>query len=697
MMHIDVPPDPLARVKNARKHDDDAQDDENLGDGDGTAAYLPCKRKPPLLPRLYVVPAHHDFQHVQIGQHADQVFLLSNIGLAPLDIGLLALLFVGMGNPFAILADHASNVQLLPGAPAVAVTVRYTPTQTPLTNVVLQIPSNDPNGVQNVPITGTAQFALPVLAFLQRDGATVTPHVGVGLWNDAWNPLTGALYNGPLEASNFIHRDAGSFCLGVNDEEAASRGLATVSVDWWTRRIDHNNGALQEDDHLPGNASLTLTRVGMTANYVSKRIMLVTDADDAAQATHTGLAAGVAVAGAANHRLRRITVTTHYRLDALVRMSYAHNSAPHASPIVLDAPVFDRVNPERRRASVHLINVRATVGGLTATTQGELDDYESSLHSIYARAGIFLEIDRADMDPPPSCMGWAGRVPDGVDPGIAVAIQERSQNPIQIVPHPTQSALIAALPHRQAGHIYVFFLANIYDLVAGNHAGGEAFYASQTAHPANVPGALGRLNEQLQAFNLAEQLSRHITLDTNGLGAELDEVLEDAQDAANQAHEDNILLQSRAFWTGVENARLDNAATPLALRLAACQVAARLNPYTQPAYTAAMTAARGCAFVVTRALLGTDQAPAHEVTHILTDLNNAADGHFDLGAANANGPGHIDGKNLMHRHALDIGAPAGIALPKRLWDHNALNIVQNMNIPAQIAAIKANAVFVRAY
>lgn len=123
-----------------------------------------------------------------------------------------------------------------------------------------------------------------------------------------------------------------------------------------------------------------------------------------------------------------------------------------------------------------------------------------------------------------------------------------------------------------------------------------------------------------------------------------------------------------------------------------------------------MAQARECAFLVKRNLLGNDFAPAHELTHITTDLNNDADGHFDLeaevvpqpnqqlqGVVGYDLPGPIDGKNLMHRYALDAGNPQGVDQPKRLWNHQATNANRNnMVIPAQIQTI-LNSPFVGNY
>jgi len=298
-----------------------------------------------------------------------------------------------------------------------------------------------------------------------------------------------------------------------------------------------------------------------------------------------------------------------------------------------------------------------------------------------------------------------------------VAAQERSQAPPQIVPHPTQTALIQAA-NVQPGHIYLFFVANIYDLVSGEHAGGEAFYLNQTVHPGAPGTALADLNVQLQAQTLAGLLwsdGRNRNAQRRG---RLDAVLAAARLAA-AAHPlgGDLLAQATAFLGHVTTESVLMTNDPwLRARLVQLLLDAQANPYTSPAYTTSMTAARGCAFIVRQALLHNYLAPAHELTHITTNLNNVADGHFDLeilyppppppilpypppdNTVGYDLPGHIDGKNLMHRYALNAGNPAGVNLPKRLWDQQATNAHRgNMLIPPQITAILGNAIFILPY
>jgi len=113
------------------------------------------------------------------------------------------------------------------------------------------------------------------------------------------------------------------------------------------------------------------------------------------------------------------------------------------------------------------------------------------------------------------------------------------------------------------------------------------------------------------------------------------------------------------------------------------------------AFVAAASPARSFVFVgVNGATINTD---IHEVTHVTTDLRNAAGGHFYYGIIGPAGPGqftigNVDAKNLMFPIAL---SGLGVSDPKRLWDipnpNNTFvnnNVVPPMVIPSQVQAIR---------
>ena len=318
------------------------------GASDALGVSADCKRPRPLRPPQLVVeqPFHH-FGQVDLGTHQDVDLYLTNGGEQDLVIGNVDLAVAG--SEFTIVQNLAPGQTITATGVALVITVRFTPARLGAANIDLSIPSNDPadalaGGLRTVAIDGQGFVPEPMVQFLLRTGA-VTDHVQVGLWDQAWNPANGVLKNGAAEAANFISCDSRCFAIRVTDAEAAFRNAATVTVDWWTLR--QLNQAIVED-HRPAVSSLTLRRVGGSV-YESRWIMLVTDAVDAAQATHDGMGA-VANAGQADHRLRRITVDAN-GLDHQVRARYPHALGIHASPVVAGRPGFQ--SRGQRRASAN--------------------------------------------------------------------------------------------------------------------------------------------------------------------------------------------------------------------------------------------------------------------------------------------------------------------------------------------------------
>jgi len=114
-------------------------------------------------------------------------------------------------------------------------------------------------------------------------------------------------------------------------------------------------------------------------------------------------------------------------------------------------------------------------------------------------------------------------------------------------------------------------------------------------------------------------------------------------------------------------------------------------------FVPAASPTRSFVFVgVNGATINTD---IHEVTHVTTNLRNAAGGHFYYGVIGPAGPGqftvgNVDAKNLMFPIAL---SGLGTSDPKRLWDianpNNPMvnnNVVPPMVIPSQIQAIRGS-------
>lgn len=449
---------------------------------------------------LVVLPAGVNLQPVDCGTAVDTVFHLANAGESDLQVASVQLVNDHL-NAFAFVGMPPNGATVSRNGAALQVTVRCHGRQAGQAVARLLVITNDPQdaqaqGARTLALQALLAYPPPTVQFLSRDGSD-TRFVRVGLWDDAWNPQTGALYNDAADASNFIARDSRCFMLRVTDMEAAERNAATVQLGWWTTRVAGN--AAVDDDH-PNPCSLTLTRVAGTDFYRSRPVMLVTDDDDAAQATHDGIN-GVVQRGAADHRLRRIRVQAADRLDHAVHASYG--DALNRT-VTAQAPVFDRNPDERRSIRVAFVNV-ADAGGQVRTTQAELDAYEAVLRTVYARAGIFVDLQRSQLAAPGVCNDWASRRYNGEDPAVAVALVEPVTE--HIVPHPTQTALIAALPQRDPRRIYVFFVADMYEQFTENPAGGEAFYAAQsTLSLAQANQSAPALNAQLHAGQRAAWL-----------------------------------------------------------------------------------------------------------------------------------------------------------------------------------------------
>ena len=652
------------------------------------------KYKQPGPPMLVVAPPGADLQQVDCGATVDTVFYLANGGESDLYVAGVQLANTAM-NAFTFVGMVPNGATVSRNGAALPVTVRCHSRLADQATAQLVVMTNDPRdaaaqGRRTLALAALFAYPPPTVKFLLRDGSD-TRFVRVGLWDDAWNPQTGALYNDGADATNFISRDSRCFTLEVTDMEAAERNVPTVQIDWWTMRGVGN--AAVDDDH-PNPCSLTLTRDAGTDHYRSKPLMLVTDDADAGQATHDGIN-GVVQRGAAGHRLRRMRVEAADRLDHAVQARYAD-----AIGNIVDkrADVFNRIPDERRSIRVAFVNV-ADAAGHVLTTPAELIAYEAVLRTAYARAGVVVDLHNSQLAAPAGCNNWANRRYLGEDPSVAAALYEPVTG--HIVPHPTQTALIAQLPQRDPGTIYVFFVANIYEQFTEDAAGGEAFYAAQaTLSLAQATHSMQALNAQLHAGQRAAWLWAQSQVYANRAANNwLLTVMEDAQ-AAGTAANGNMHVNAAAFQASLAAAQ---AATPRQTTLLAQLLALAQNPVLQPQQMVdAALAAQGCAFVVQQSGLRNDEAPAHEVTHILTDLHNAADGHYDLGAPNAVAPGHIDGKNLMHRFPLDSGVPQGIDRPRRLWNTAVTNqqwLVGQapLQLPAQIDAIRAHQRFVRAY
>lgn len=291
--------------------------------------------------------------------------------------------------------------------------------------------------------------------------AAAVDFIRVGLWDNAFNAGTGALLNGLAEGANFVGSDSRNFFVRAVDPS----GGAELSVRWSTLFGDDS-----DDDVRPAAETITVPQLAGAANtFVSRALMVVTDAVDRAQATNSGLAAphpnaGNRGLGQSDHRLRRITVSAAHPLDHKVAFQYQPGGfGAGAFGMRATNPLFDRAPEERRRIRVHLVNVRDSAGGTGALTNARRTQVTETIQAIYAVCGIFAEIDEILLDPPASCIGWPTRYTDAI--AVDPAVEGFTLPGANLVPSPTQSDLITAvraLASFNASDVYLVFVARIY-------------------------------------------------------------------------------------------------------------------------------------------------------------------------------------------------------------------------------------------
>jgi outer membrane protein OmpA-like peptidoglycan-associated protein len=173
--------------------------------------------------------------------------------------------------------------------------------------------------------------------------APVATAVMFGLWDDAYTG--GNIRNGASPADSFVDRDRRRFYLRVTDPAATA---ATVTADW--RTVD---GAGANDD-APAVQSITLTRAAKGV-YVSRALILVTNAVDLALEVHSGLTAGASAGlrrrGQSDFRLRRAS------LEGSAVAEYRPASGAIAT---VTRPVFQRKPDLRRRLKLGIVHYGIT-------------------------------------------------------------------------------------------------------------------------------------------------------------------------------------------------------------------------------------------------------------------------------------------------------------------------------------------------
>lgn len=417
--------------------------------------------------------------------------------------------------------------------------------------------------------------------------APAATRIRPGLWDNAFDATTGALRNAEAAAGSFVDLDTRRLHLRVRDASRAG----TLEAAWTTRTA---SGAPDPNDARTGAAAdITLTAdAAAPATFVSRGLLIVTDTEDRDEPVNSGLPPGHPdrgnrTRGQRNHRTRMITVDAAHPLDSLSRVEYTAMAG--VNPFRLTLPVFGRNPDERRRMRAHFVNVRRSVGGTPVMGAAELQRHRDALLSVYARAGVFAEIDELLLDPPPSTTVWVA-----LHPGDPLAVNPSVETFAfaggNLTPSTSMADIITAVrarPGFDANDLNVVMVAQIYERQA-------------------VPGPLVNLS--------------------NG-----------------ESFPDS--------------------------------------------FTAAGATSRG--FVVVGLQTQANRlTTGHEVTHVTTDLRNAAGGHFYLGAnvqPRQNGP--IDTKNLM----FPVGSPDtnGVLNRKRLWDTAFVNnnFAPPMPMPPQVTDI----------
>lgn len=270
-------------------------------------------------------------------------------------------------------------------------------------------------------VTRSATIGAPLVEVVAdpTGAAPALTFVRFALWDNAFrapgDPL-GLLFNEELEANNFVGADTRKFHIRVTDPTATNTGH--VQTEWKT--LDQNNNDLD----APAIRDVTLVETPANSGvFISRGVMVVTDADDQNQATHSGLSgtlpdAGLVVpSGARNHRIRRASMLGHIRIE--------YKPAP---PIVLpvELPVFAR-NPESRRRlplQIFVLRVAAGGAGVVPTAPGspiwtvEL----RQIREVYERLGIAVATVVAAGTPAGDVVTFAGdslvliTPPAGVNP-----------------------------------------------------------------------------------------------------------------------------------------------------------------------------------------------------------------------------------------------------------------------------------------
>lgn len=403
----------------------------------------------------------------------------------------------------------------------------------------------------------TVQFDVTAAA---TAAAAASTFVRFGLWDNAFDPVTGNLLNGPLDANHFIGADSRRFFFRVHDINAGG----TPQINWSTLKADGTN------DHAPAAQPLPLQETPPGSHlFFSRPVFLVTDDLDR-DLTGSGLAP--AAVNLLTPRIRKVTIDDTHPLDGRLAATYS----PAAGQILRNGAVWFRRLPteERRRMRVHFVNVRSTVGGAGVLTAARRNRVKQVCRSIYGVCGIYVDFSEFQIDPPPACIGWTTNYPGQLlafDP----AIEGFTLPGIDLVPSASQLAIITAVRARP-GHVendqYLVFVEQIYQapvpappgaLVQGSR--GESFPDSWVAAGSTARGfTFVRMRGGVTATTDTHELTHMTTNLRNSAGGHFD--IGDPRDTRNLMHNgtiDNAVLGTKRLWdTAFNNAAINPSAIP---------------------------------------------------------------------------------------------------------------------------------------
>ncbi len=261
----------------------------------------------------------------------------------------------------------------------------------------------------------------PTLEVIDKKGAVAT-FVRVGLFDEGFDETTktaGKLQNGPTDDKSFIGRDTRSFRFRLTDAKNTGK---TADITWKT--VFDGGGDKGKDDDSGGSGKLTLIAQGGGV-FLSNAVMVVSHPADKVEAD-SGLAEGPDKGqrkpGESNHRQRLIRVDNDHPLASAVA---AELKPASGKPVTLQLPVFNRSPEERMRLRVHLVNVKDG-SGAAAAPASRLDAASTLIQRIYASIGVFVEVQKHELDAPASCVGWPARLAGRTDPHNALAASDPS-------------------------------------------------------------------------------------------------------------------------------------------------------------------------------------------------------------------------------------------------------------------------------